>query len=252
MQLEADEIHIWEIDTSAGAAPDAPLTPAERRRAERYRFPRDRRRFEATRAALRHILARYTATPAQRLPLHAGRAGKPYLALTHAPAFNVSHSGERALIAVSHQPVGIDIERQNLRIDWAAVAETHYHPEERAWIAAASDPACRRERFYRLWTRKEAYLKGIGTGLLTDPASFSATAGRIGEWHIGDRPEQPPAYIAALATPLVRPRVSRHVYSDTRTACAGCPHARCQAAASFPAITAGAGSRTRSNTIDNH
>jgi 4'-phosphopantetheinyl transferase len=38
------------------------------------------------------------------------------------------------------------------------------HPEERAEIRSAA-PAARAEAFARVWTRKEAYLKALGTGV---------------------------------------------------------------------------------------
>ncbi|MCO6440625.1 MAG: 4-phosphopantetheinyl transferase family protein [Nitrococcus mobilis] len=88
-------------------------------------------------------------------------------------------------------------------LDWALLAEAHCHPREQAYTVG-DEPAGALARFYRIWTRKEAYLKGIGTGLTRPPESFCTLSERIDGWSLHNWPEPPPGHVAALATPLSR------------------------------------------------
>lgn len=96
-----------------------------------------------------------------------GKRGKPHLA-DHAP-FNITHAGDYAVLALSNQTVGVDLERFR-PLDWHRIAERFFHPEERAFLARSGEP----ERdFFRIWTLKESYLKAEGTGFSVSPASFA-------------------------------------------------------------------------------
>lgn len=96
-----------------------------------------------------------------------GRRGKPHLA-DHTP-FNITHAGDYAVLALSAQPVGVDLERFR-PIDWQRIAERFFHPLERAYLSRSAEP----ERdFFRIWTLKESYLKAEGTGFSVSPASFA-------------------------------------------------------------------------------
>ena len=96
-----------------------------------------------------------------------GRRGKPTLR-DHAP-FNITHAGDYAVLALSKQTVGVDLEHFR-PIDWRRISERFFHPEERAFLAHSSEPE---KDFFRIWTLKESYLKAEGTGFSVSPASFS-------------------------------------------------------------------------------
>lgn len=96
-----------------------------------------------------------------------GRRGKPHLA-DRAP-FNITHAGDYAVLALSAQTVGVDLERFR-PIDWRRIAERFFHPIERAFLASSSEPE---KDFFRIWTLKESYLKAEGTGFSVSPASFA-------------------------------------------------------------------------------
>lgn len=84
--------------------------------------------------------------------------GKPYV-VDGSLHFNLSHSGDYALIAVTpHAPVGVDIQQHRQRTRWRAIAERFFAPHEAASLQNDAD-------FYRLWVIKEAVLKALGTGL---------------------------------------------------------------------------------------
>lgn len=54
------------------------------------------------------------------------------------------------------------------------IAARVFAPRERAWLAALP-LHLRQEAFFRGWTRKEAYVKGTGTGLSTDPRDIEVS-----------------------------------------------------------------------------
>ena len=95
--------------------------------------------------------------------------GKPYFekGLLH---FNLSHSGNYVIAAVSKYDIGIDIQR--VRADKHRIAEKNFLPEECAYINAVEDEHVRQQRFCEIWTVKEAYLKEKGIGLRKPLNSF--------------------------------------------------------------------------------
>jgi 4'-phosphopantetheinyl transferase len=146
----------------------AVLAPDERARASRFHFERDRRRWTAARGAVRAVLAGYADVPAASLTFRVGQHGKPAL---DGPAgrtgldFNVSHSGDLALCAVTRgRAVGVDVEA--VRPDFATgeVARRFFAPAEVAALEALL-PRERVEAFFACWTRKEAYIKARGIGI---------------------------------------------------------------------------------------
>ena len=79
------------------------------------------------------------------------------------PYFSLSHSKRGIAVAISDEPIGIDIEA--IRPLSEGLVQKAMNPQEQAQIAAAANPA---QEFIRLWTRKEAYVKMQGTGIISD------------------------------------------------------------------------------------
>jgi len=169
----ADEVHVWqvEVDNPSDVQADFVLLSGEEMdRARRFRHFADRQRFVRCRAALRRILAGYLGERPEELTILYGRYGKPMLArpLGDELRFSVTHSDGLALVAVaSLQEVGVDVERVlPRRLD--ALTQRFCGPEELSEIQSL--PRDRQLRgFLRLWTAKEAYVKGLGVGLRIDP-----------------------------------------------------------------------------------
>ncbi len=143
------------------------------------------------RAALRIALGRALDLPARRLSFEVLPGGKPGLSpgLATRLQFNLARSGDLCLIAASEQgSVGVDVEEVREFPELDAVAGSRLAPEEGAAVLARSGEE-RVRSFYRCWTRKEAYLKGLGIGLASGPDSVAVS---VGETPVITRPEGEP------------------------------------------------------------
>ncbi len=158
---------VWRVDLShSPAKADAQtLSSAEIERAQRFVFERDRRRYMAAHCALRRLLARHTGRASGELRFDEGANGKPSLRGLPSCEFNLSHTEDVALVALGDQaPIGVDVEMLRPIKDAADLAALHFtSAEQAAWLAAPVDD--RDRLFLSAWTRKEACLKAIGTGL---------------------------------------------------------------------------------------
>ncbi len=145
------------------------LNAAEKARAEAFRRAGDRDTYVVAHVALRMLLSRYLDTEPQDIPLIrldcplcGGPHGRP--AVKGQPVhFSVSHSAGLGLLGFAATPVGVDVEevpQPGIVEEIAALL----HPRETAELAGYED-ADRPRAFARTWARKEAYLKGLGTGL---------------------------------------------------------------------------------------
>lgn len=174
LTLAPGSIDLWRIDLDAGSALEArAFSTGERARASRFAFERDRVRYLRARHALRALLAAYEDRAPEALDLREGAHGKPFLA-NGRHAFNASHAGDVALVAVAHdRAVGVDVETRLHRGDLLALAGQVF--DERECADLASRPAdARLDAFLTGWTRKEAVLKALGLGLTVDPRRLHA------------------------------------------------------------------------------
>ena len=116
------------------------------------------------RAALRRLLSARAGQTPERLQFSENRFGKPHLA-DRSVCFNVSHSADLALIALSsHDEVGVDIEQQRPMPDMMATARRLFSPREFK-VLSLLPHSLQQEGFFRCWSRKEAFIKAIGMGL---------------------------------------------------------------------------------------
>ncbi|MEU0843156.1 4'-phosphopantetheinyl transferase superfamily protein [Streptomyces sp. NPDC005962] len=188
------------------AAPGKILDAEERERAGRFLRAEDRERYTAAHMGLRQLLGGYLGVDPAAVPFTredcpgcGGPHGRP--AVVGTPLhFNMSHAGDLVLFAFAGTPVGADVEKLQPASVVAQVAQS-LHPRERAELDALPEPE-RPAAFGRCWTRKEAYLKGIGTGLSQDPAKDYVGTGRepvpVGPWALIDVPVES-GYAAAMA-----------------------------------------------------
>jgi phosphopantetheinyl transferase len=144
------------------------LGDAERARAARFAFEKDRSAYVTTRAALRRVLASALQCAPADVQLVTPSNGRPALDRAHASSldFNVSHSGR----------VGVDIEMHDARRGLRELVPTVMGVRERQLLAQQPDDASFSAAFYDCWTRKEAIVKGIGTGISADLTAIDVAA----------------------------------------------------------------------------
>lgn len=141
------------------------LTKEELERAGRFVTQALRTRFVAARGQLREILAAHTGVTPAAVSFTYNAYGKPSLAGDGAVRFNLAHSGELALLAVTlGQEVGVDVEDMRKTVDFPLIARRFFAPGEVTALFALPETD-RRQGFYNCWTRKEAYIKARGMGL---------------------------------------------------------------------------------------
>jgi 4'-phosphopantetheinyl transferase len=163
-----DTVDIWQV--SLHQPPEETvrlrglLSPEELRKADAFRFEKDRRRYAVARGALRAILDERLGWAPEALRFEQGPHDKP--CLTGGPGFNLSHCADLALIAVAAdgRAVGVDVERVRSLQELASIGEGYFSAEEGAFLAAAG-PGTRPRAFLALWTRREAAAKALGLDL---------------------------------------------------------------------------------------
>jgi 4'-phosphopantetheinyl transferase len=218
VELPADQVHIF--TAALDRPPDEAarlfrlLSDDERKRFQRVRLERQRARFLVGRAVLREILSAYIGILPQALTFAYGVRGKPYLLEASGGGtihFSLSHSHNVAVYAVArNREVGIDLERLHPMAHLVRLTEMLLAPAEIEAFRLA-DPGVSESLLLKFWTRKEAFVKGVGVGLGAPLARVDVSSeGRVraldqgdsaavaARWRIMDL-DAPPGYIAALA-----------------------------------------------------
>ncbi|MBO5778446.1 MAG: 4'-phosphopantetheinyl transferase superfamily protein [Clostridia bacterium] len=117
------------------------------------------------------------AYPETALRIHRTPLGKPYLPDCPSISISASHSGKYLICAVSDTAIGIDIQEQRLlngetpeqaSIRLQRIARRFMHPAEAEYIAPLP---C--QRFFKVWTAKESYVKYTGQGIDDQFSCFS-------------------------------------------------------------------------------
>lgn len=169
--LQPGELHIWAVPISDAPNHDGRLSPAEEERAAGFAFAKPRQTFVATRVALRMLLSRYLNVPPREIVIVSGLGGKPKLSHRNLQ-FNVAHSGDLALVAITCDcEVGVDLEQLRPVKQSLEIARRNFHPLELAAIGAAGEAEFD-HAFLRCWTRKEAVVKALGAGIGYPFAAF--------------------------------------------------------------------------------
>jgi 4'-phosphopantetheinyl transferase len=179
LKLPDNEVHIWratlELSPMDLSKLEENLSADERARAARFCFAKDRRHFVAARGVLRNILARYLHRDPDRLEFSYSASGKPTLRSESGVRFNLSHSGGLALYAITHnREIGVDLERGRSDFAWQEVAERFFSPRE-VDVLRSLPEGTQCDAFFECWTRKEAYLKARGEGLLLGLNTFEVS-----------------------------------------------------------------------------
>ncbi len=172
-------VALFDLDLAADdlAGCHALLDPAERDRAARFRYSRDRDRFVARRGLTRLHLASALGEAPYALTIAEDAHGKPFLPYHPGVDFSLSHSNGLALLAtIEGGAVGCDLEWRNPELACPGVAARLFAPDEVAALGALP-PDRWVEGFFNCWTRKEAFVKALGLGLSYPLDAFSVSVG---------------------------------------------------------------------------
>lgn len=173
--INDNQIHIWLIDINNHLNPDfvAFLDDQENERARRFKFTKDRNCFIGSHAALRKLLGKYCNCAPHAIVYEYTAHNKPILINDHPIQFNLSHSHDQAIIAITkNHPIGVDIEYIQTKKILTALAKRFFSAKE--YDEYKNLPASQKTLgFYNCWTRKEAFVKALGIGITCPLKSFS-------------------------------------------------------------------------------
>jgi 4'-phosphopantetheinyl transferase len=165
---------LWliELTHEPSASNWAACSAEEQSRAQQFRFEQHARRYRAAHAAMRQIMAHQLGVNTHALRWAVGPHDKPHLLDHPGWHFNLSHSGDWALLGMSHtSPIGVDIECRKAMRDMAGIVQHQFTATEQvAYLQTAGE--AQTDWFYRAWSRKEACLKALGSGLSVPSTSF--------------------------------------------------------------------------------
>lgn len=196
MQLAPDEVHCWtvglDITPERCAALSAILSGDELLRRARLRSPQLQQRFVAAHGALRELLGGYLDVHPGELRFTHNEFGKPALSGDFGGrlTFNLSHSADLALIGIAAgAEIGVDVEQEREEPEFTDITRWLFtSPELDEFNRLPS--ALRTRSFLTLWTRREAYVKAVGTGLgvmyeNAQPAGWSVYSLRPAPGYLG-------------------------------------------------------------------
>jgi 4'-phosphopantetheinyl transferase len=195
----SDEVQCWCV--ALDAAPEttarlyATLSCEERNRSARFRSERDRQRFIVAHGALHDLLGRCLGTDPGQLRFLYNEYGKPELGPEFGGRlkFNLSHSADRALIAIAADAdIGVDLEYMRGETDYAAIAGCFFSAAESEHLNKVPSHLYA-QAFFSCWTKHEAYVKARGEGLAIPLPDLHPT-----RWSLHTL-QPAPGYIGALA-----------------------------------------------------
>lgn len=184
---ERARVELWTAvpDPEHLAAAPQVLGRDELERLGRMRSERAALEFASAHVLLRRVLAQLAPIEPRGWRFVVGEHGRPDLdpnqpglpESLRGLSFNLSHTRGLTALAISRDgAVGVDVERRDRTNDLERLARVKFAEAERAWLAHASDEAAWRDRFFRVWTLKEAYLKARGVGITVPLADFAVRA----------------------------------------------------------------------------
>lgn len=191
------------------------LCPDEREQAERFTSDRRRREYVCAHGLVRAALSRLApqVAPAE-WRFEKNRHGRPYISGPPSPErlhFSLSHTDGFVACAVSScERVGVDVEATDRPVSHLEIARTFFSPAEHADLISLP-PEQQRDRFFDLWTLKEAYAKARGLGLRLPLDEFSihiAPGGKREVTFSGDCDEDSEGWCFSQFSPSPRHRLA--------------------------------------------
>lgn len=183
--IENNSVHLWRASLIDLIPHEEKylklLNEDELQRAHRFHFQQHRQRFAIARGILREILSLYTDIKPKDIIFHYGPRGKPYLSHHSKLQFNVSHSEDAAVYALTiNAEIGVDIQKIENKFQ-DGVAKRFFSDSEYEALQKLPDQD-RPTAFYRIWAGKEALIKAVGEGLYVSLGDFSVSLNEKSQW----------------------------------------------------------------------
>ena len=169
--IDSKEVHIWLASLIENEKDillyQSILSQKELNKANNYKFLKDQRCYILSRGILRCLLSKYLEQKPQDINIFYNPWGKPHVLQKLHLYFNVSHSKDYVIYALSSKyEVGIDIEYIDPTIDVACIISSILSsPQEFAYWQTIKEKE-KTNSFFKFWACKEAYLKAYGKGWL--------------------------------------------------------------------------------------
>jgi len=201
--LDMNDLEIWHGKVTAEDAHYQAywrvLDEAEQAQARNYKNALLHKRYVESHGRLRNLLAKTLNQSPEKIRIRKAEHGKPYLADYPELAFNLSHTADRLMIAVGWNcRLGVDIEIGKQRINLSGLVDKCFSEEEADYWTQLPETQ-KNQAFYRIWTRKEAFVKATGHGIALglnqcvinpdNPTEFLRVpdnCGKASAWHVQD------------------------------------------------------------------
>lgn len=180
IKLSDQKIHVFLLQLDLFDCDDfiSCLSEDELQRANRLKIEEKKKQFVVTRGALRKILSNLLNVSADKIPFCYGEHNKPYIEYQYdkqSIEFNISHSGNYALIAIGLGcKIGVDIEMMNHEIDYQSLSRRFFSDKENEMLFQLNEEQ-QLDAFYRIWVRKESFIKANGKGIAFGLDRFSVS-----------------------------------------------------------------------------
>ena len=145
------------------------ISESQRQRIDRFRFEADKKRTLYGNVLSRYFIGKILDLPGKSIEFECNSFGKPFIKGYLSVHFNISHSGEWVVCAISNCQVGVDIEE--IKSIEMKIAKRFFTKGEYETIVSTREEE-RIKVFYRIWTMKESYIKYMGKGLSIQLDSF--------------------------------------------------------------------------------
>lgn len=178
-ELAENTTHIWRVKITEQLTNisyfQSLLNADEITMAQSYFFRKNSHCSIISRACLRILLGNYLKCDPYSIILHKNKYGKLFLSAESDFFFNVSHTNEFILYAFTRMvPIGIDIEDTQRNIEFLDVAKLFFTEGEVEKLNRLSGDDLR-SAFFRVWTKKEAFIKAVGKGMSLLLKQFEVT-----------------------------------------------------------------------------
>lgn len=170
-KLLENSIEVWDIDLKEQMFYRLKpyfhiLSNEERKIYSNFKVNWRKKLYIITWVILRLLLSKYTNKQPEKITFYKNKYGKPFIKSSNLK-FNISHSKEKLVVAISECEVGVDVEYIDTNFDIGDIIDIVLSENEKLSIKTLN-PKLQKKQFFLYWTQKEALLKAIGTGINTD------------------------------------------------------------------------------------